>query len=101
MDSAMCLEGSRALDFGVSPRLIDSAAPAAFCWDLDLAGMSQRSSRFRRLTNIRSVRRVHAGRSGALDAGADFRGKPSMKTRAAVAFEAKKPLEIVEVDLEG
>lgn len=24
-----------------------------------------------------------------------------MKTRAAVAFEAKKPLEIVEVDLEG
>jgi S-(hydroxymethyl)glutathione dehydrogenase/alcohol dehydrogenase len=25
----------------------------------------------------------------------------SMKTRAAVAFEPKKPLEIVEVDLEG
>jgi S-(hydroxymethyl)glutathione dehydrogenase/alcohol dehydrogenase len=25
----------------------------------------------------------------------------SMKTRAAVAFEAKRPLEIVEVDLEG
>src|SRR5207245_10131892 len=25
----------------------------------------------------------------------------TMKTRAAVAFEAKKPLEIVEVDLEG
>src|SRR3546814_2346904 len=25
----------------------------------------------------------------------------AMKTRAAVAFEAKKPLEIVEVDLEG
>ena len=24
-----------------------------------------------------------------------------MKTRAAVAFEARKPLEIVEVDLEG
>ncbi len=24
-----------------------------------------------------------------------------MKSRAAVAFEAKKPLEIVEVDLEG
>ncbi|MFY7853456.1 MAG: hypothetical protein ACOVQ6_16950, partial [Brevundimonas sp.] len=24
-----------------------------------------------------------------------------MKTRAAVAFEAKRPLEIVEVDLEG
>ena len=24
-----------------------------------------------------------------------------MKTRAAVAFEAKKPLEIVEFDLEG
>src|SRR4051794_34369461 len=28
-------------------------------------------------------------------------GTDSMKTRAAVAFEAKKPLEIVEVDLEG
>src|SRR3546814_10042545 len=25
----------------------------------------------------------------------------AMKTRAAVAFEAKKPLEIVELDLEG
>jgi len=24
-----------------------------------------------------------------------------MKTRAAVAFEAKKPLEIVELDLDG
>ena len=24
-----------------------------------------------------------------------------MKTRAAVAFEAKKPLEIIELDLEG
>ena len=29
------------------------------------------------------------------------RGKQLMKTRAAVAFEAKKPLEIVELDLEG
>jgi|TARA_Y100000815_G_scaffold10903_1_gene9709 S-(hydroxymethyl)glutathione dehydrogenase/alcohol dehydrogenase len=28
-------------------------------------------------------------------------GETFMKTRAAVAFEAKKPLEIVEVDLEG
>src|SRR3569623_221432 len=28
-------------------------------------------------------------------------GDELMKTRAAVAFEAKKPLEIVEVDLEG
>jgi S-(hydroxymethyl)glutathione dehydrogenase / alcohol dehydrogenase len=28
-------------------------------------------------------------------------GEPRMKTRAAVAFEAKKPLEIVELDLEG
>ena len=30
-----------------------------------------------------------------------FPGACLMKTRAAVAFEAKKPLEIVEVDLEG
>ena len=28
-------------------------------------------------------------------------GRHRMKTRAAVAFEAKKPLEIVELDLEG
>src|SRR6202012_5498334 len=28
-------------------------------------------------------------------------GRTTMKTRAAVAFEAKKPLEIVELDLEG
>ena len=27
--------------------------------------------------------------------------EPGMKTRAAVAFEAKKPLEIVELDLDG
>jgi hypothetical protein len=40
-------------------------------------------------------REAHAGR--AADHVQDFR----MKTRAAVAFEAKKPLEIVEVDLEG
>ncbi len=29
------------------------------------------------------------------------REKSDMKTRAAVAFEAGKPLEIVEVDLQG
>jgi len=29
------------------------------------------------------------------------RNQPTMKTRAAVAFEAKKPLEIVELDLDG
>ena len=28
-------------------------------------------------------------------------GEHEMKTRAAVAFEAKKPLEIVEIDLDG
>src|SRR5690606_24593116 len=36
-------------------------------------------------------------RSGRPSAG----GYAEMKTRAAVAFEAKKPLEIVELDLEG
>src|SRR5512138_538638 len=30
-----------------------------------------------------------------------LRGGPAMKTRAAVAFAAKQPLEIVEVDLDG
>jgi hypothetical protein len=25
--------------FGVSPRFADKAAPAAFCWDLDFAGI--------------------------------------------------------------
>src|SRR3569623_1988919 len=33
-------------------------------------------------------------------AGVRLRSNP-LKTRAAVAFEANKPLEIVEVDLEG
>ena len=33
--------------------------------------------------------------------GRDVRRTRIMKTRAAVAFEAKRPLEIVEVDLEG
>src|SRR5690606_7455805 len=28
-------------DFGVSPLLADRAAPAAFCWAADLAGMTQ------------------------------------------------------------
>src|SRR5512143_344779 len=34
-------------------------------------------------------------------AGAFKPGEGTMKTRAAVAFEAKRPLEIVELDLEG
>src|SRR4051794_20263865 len=34
-------------------------------------------------------------------AGSKKFGEKQMKTRAAVAFEAKKPLEIVELDLEG
>src|SRR3546814_14938164 len=36
-----------------------------------------------------------------LSGGGQRKGDPPMKTRAAVAFEAKKPLEIVELDLEG
>src|SRR6201999_2659097 len=36
-----------------------------------------------------------------LDARCLSRRPSFMKTRAAVAFEAKKPLEIVELDLEG
>jgi len=40
MDLAICSEAPRSLDFGVSPRLADRPAPAAFCWDLDLAGMA-------------------------------------------------------------
>src|SRR3546814_6534981 len=39
-------------------------------------------------------------RDERLGSGRDQETAP-MKTRAAVAFEAKKPLEIVELDLEG
>ena len=40
--------------------------------------------------------------SGVARRGKSTKGKTTaMKTRAAVAFEAKQPLEIVEVDLEG
>src|SRR6185312_15443459 len=33
------LDAPWSLDLGVSPRLAESAAPAAFCWAADLAGM--------------------------------------------------------------
>jgi hypothetical protein len=33
------LDAPWSLDLGVSPRLALSAAPAAFCWAADLAGM--------------------------------------------------------------
>ncbi len=40
MDFSMVLEAPFKLDFLISPRLAASAAPAAFCWACDLAGMS-------------------------------------------------------------
>ena len=44
--------------FGVSPRLADSAAPAAFCWAFDLAGMvGLLSDRCSRLSNGEGARR--------------------------------------------
>ncbi len=56
-----------------------------------------RSSRPRTWTSLQHI--------GIPSAEADFGRTRSwvcpMKTRAAVAFEAKKPLEIVELDLEG
>jgi hypothetical protein len=39
IDRAICLEGPFSLLFDVLPRFADSAAPAAFCCDLDLAGI--------------------------------------------------------------
>jgi hypothetical protein len=39
IDVAICLDAPLSLLFGVSPRLADNAAPAAFCWAFDLAGM--------------------------------------------------------------
>jgi hypothetical protein len=40
MDSTICFEAPLSSLLGVSPRLAESAAPAAFCWALDLAGIS-------------------------------------------------------------
>ncbi|CUW86933.1 hypothetical protein AGR2A_Cc110230 [Agrobacterium genomosp. 2 str. CFBP 5494] len=40
MDFSMLFEAPFKLDFFVSPLLAASAAPAAFCWAFDLAGMS-------------------------------------------------------------
>ncbi len=40
MDFSMLFEAPFKLDFFTSPRLAASAAPAAFCWAFDLAGMS-------------------------------------------------------------
>eukprot|EP01041_Mallomonas_annulata_P020210 gene20210-39886_t len=52
--------------------------------------------------------KFHGGKGGYWEDVGDYecrfqsQGDPiTMKTRAAVAFEAKKPLEIVELDLEG
>src|SRR3954453_2260797 len=39
IDEAMDFEAPLSLLFGVSPRLAERAAPAAFCWAADLAGM--------------------------------------------------------------
>jgi hypothetical protein len=39
MDSAMPREAPLSFDFGVLPRLAESAAPAAFCWAPDFAGI--------------------------------------------------------------
>src|SRR5690606_29822137 len=39
--SAISREAPLSFDLGVSPRLALSAAPAAFCWALDLAGISR------------------------------------------------------------
>ena len=45
MDSYIPLDAPLSSLLGVSPRLADKAAPAAFCWDLDFAGIT-RSFRF-------------------------------------------------------
>src|SRR4051812_31952084 len=39
IDEAIDLEAPLRLLLGVSPRLAERAAPAAFCWAADLAGM--------------------------------------------------------------
>ena len=48
---------------------------------------------------LKTDRRLAAGRRARARRSADCR--EPMKTRAAVAFAAKQPLEIVELDLEG
>jgi hypothetical protein len=40
IESAIDLEAPLSLRFGVWPRLAERAAPAAFCWAFDFAGMS-------------------------------------------------------------
>ena len=44
---------------------------------------------------------IHGNGSRCDTGSSKMFGEKHMKTRAAVAFEAKKPLEIVELDLEG
>src|SRR5690606_3109751 len=46
-DSNISRDAPLRSDFSVSPRLAARAAPAAFCWAFDLAGMMTNSSRFR------------------------------------------------------
>src|SRR5882724_10955535 len=55
----------------------------------------------RKFQRKRGTREIGQPSSSRLFESNVFEGVSQMKTRAAVAFEAKKPLEIVELDLEG
>src|SRR5690606_27834156 len=52
IDSYISFDAPFNSDFFVSPRLADSAAPAAFCWAFDVAGMA-----VLRFVNVRMVKR--------------------------------------------
>jgi hypothetical protein len=58
MESAMLREAPLNLDFGVLPRLAESAAPAAFCWAPDLAGILKPPTR-----GMIAIKRKHLPRA--------------------------------------
>src|SRR3546814_18874612 len=65
IDSSIDFDAPLSLLFGVSPRLADRAAPAAFCCEADLAGMNN-LHRLRpcRETNVQRTEGMSVGKRG-------------------------------------
>ena len=88
-----------AISFQFHPEFSPAFAKALIEQRYDRRARSRRRHRLARRAQRQCPRRRV---DSALPVGIGRRtGRTIMKTRAAVAFEAKKPLEIVEVDLEG
>ena len=92
--AALAWSDRPAICFQFHPEFTPAFAKALIEKRYDRVQRTRRGDRLARCAQRQCARR-RAGCAGSST------GEARMKTRAAVAFEAKKPLEIVEVDLEG